>query len=217
VLCAISLSACSTGSSGTAGPGPDEDATVPEEDSGASNEDGAAPDAIAAEPDALAAQDASAPPTPDASSGGQDAALADGAPADAAPTDSAPADAATDGGACGAPSGSYSTSCTNCAVSAGVLTCTCKTGSGSTTASSSLDLCACPDTTLISNASGVLTCCGSPGGSYAQTCNECAITDTVLACTCKTNNGGVISSSLALCGCQPPHQISNTDGILTCQ
>jgi hypothetical protein len=145
-------------------------------------------------------------PTPDAA-----ADVGDGG-ADATPVDAAP-DAPV---ACGSPSGSYTGSCSNCTVTGGTLTCDCKTSSGSTS-TSSLDLCACPNTALISNADGVLTCCGNPGGSYSSTCDECAITATVLACTCKTSNGGYISSSIALCSCQPPSQISNTNGALTCQ
>jgi hypothetical protein len=138
---------------------------------------------------------------------------------DASPTataDAASGDAGFDAASCGAPSGTYSSTCTGCTVAGGTLTCGCTTDSNST-ATSSLDLCACPDTTTISNANGVLTCCGNPGGSYTSTCDECEINATILGCTCKTDNGGFISSFLPLCKCQAPSQISNTDGILTCQ
>jgi hypothetical protein len=166
--------------------------------------------------DATTPTDATGPASPDAS----DAPTSpSGDAGDGGGSDSAPADAALDApdaASCGEPSGSYTSSCMNCSVSAGMLTCDCQTGMGSTTLTTSLDLCACPNTTTISNAQGVLTCCGNPGGSYTSTCDECAITNTILACTCKTDNGGYISSSIALCTCQPPSKIANTNGMLTC-
>jgi hypothetical protein len=170
--------------------------------------DDAGPDSSpVSNPDAASVVDTGAPSSDGGAvvEGGSDAAVASDA-----------SGASGDGAACGAPSGTYTGSCTNCVVTANTLTCSCMTGSGSTTASSSLDLCACPNTATISNASGVLTCCGNPGGSYTSSCNECATTGTVLGCTCKTSNGGVLSSFLPLCSCQPPMQISNSNGILTC-
>jgi hypothetical protein len=161
---------------------------------------------------------ASGPGVPDASDASVSAStpVTDGG----ASGDATAADGSFDGGpdaaACGSPSGTYATSCTQCALSGGLLTCECDTGAGAS-APSSLDLCTCPDTTTISNAHGALTCCGNPGGTYARTCNECAIMGTVLGCTCETDNGGYVSSFIELCTCQPPSLIANTNGVLTCQ
>jgi hypothetical protein len=167
----------------------------------------------------VGAADATGPASPDASDGSVPSpGAADSAPAEAS-SDATPSDGAldaADAAACGVPSGSYTGSCSNCSVAGGVLTCDCQTGSGGATMTSSVDLCACPDTTTISNAQGVLTCCGNPGGSYTSTCDECAVTATILACTCKTSNGGYLSSSIPLCTCQPPMKISNSNGTLTC-
>jgi CVNH domain len=208
VACAFSVSACSKGSSGTPGPPPpdDQDAALSEagvvDGPGEDAEDTGLPGPTG--PDDAGVDD-SAPPATD---GGIDGGNGE---------DAASADAAADGSsACGSPSGTYTGSCTSCAVANGTLTCLCTNDSGSSS-QSSLDLCTCPNTATISNANGVLTCCGNPGGSYTQTCDECEVNATILGCTCESDNGGFISSFIALCSCQAPSQISNTDGMLTCQ
>jgi hypothetical protein len=199
LLLAFPIPACGSGSSGTAPPAGGQD--------GAPFEAGVVDDG--GDDGGTMGSDDSGPATAVDTGGG-------GTGEDASTTDAAGDEAGFDAASCGAPSGTYSSSCTDCTVGGGTLTCSCTTNSNST-ATSSLDLCTCPDTTTISNADGVLTCCGNPGGSYTSTCDECAINATVLGCTCKTNNGGFISSFLSLCMCQAPAQISNTNGILTCQ
>jgi hypothetical protein len=212
VLAAACPMACSNGSTDVAGP-----PTITGSDGGFS--EGGSLDAAGDATQAMDATDATGPTSPDANDSSvavPDA--ADSAPAEAS-SDASPSDGsvdAADAAACGAPSGSYTGSCNDCSVNAGVLTCNCQTGSGSTTMMSSIDLCACPDTTTIANAQGNLTCCGNPGGSYTSTCDECAVTAFVLACTCKTSSGGYLSSSISLCSCQAPMKISNSNGTLTC-
>jgi CVNH domain-containing protein len=199
-LLVFSISACGSGSSGTAPPLGDQD--------GAPFEAGVIDDAGGdGAPGAMGSDDSGPLTAIDTGTGGME---------EDASTDAASDDGGLDAASCGAPSGTYSSSCTDCTVAGGMLTCSCTTNSNST-ATTSLDLCTCPDTTTISNANGVLTCCGNPGGTYTSTCDECETNATILGCTCKTDNGGFISSFLPLCKCQAPAQISNTDGILTCQ
>jgi hypothetical protein len=215
LLSAFSLAACATSSSGVSG------APV-EIDRDASFTDAVAADAPTASADGsgAVADDAgsSVIPANDGSlpSSGDDSGVPEASPGDAASLDGGATDASDASADCGAPGGSYTQTCGNCSVTATTLTCACETETN-TEATSSLDLCACPNPAAISNIDGGLTCCANPGGTYTKTCNECATTGTLLGCTCKTDNGGVISSFLSLCSCQLPSQISNIDGILTCQ
>ena len=116
---------------------------------------------------------------------------------------------------CGSPGGTYAQSCSGCAVAGTTLTCECKTDSGSSV-SASLNLCDCPVLTEISNANGVLSCCGSPAGSYTSSCTSCKLTGTILACTCITDSGAIAATSLDICTCTQATKIANTNGQLTC-
>jgi hypothetical protein len=218
VLFGFSISACSSSGGSGAPPVVDLDAAVSE--AGTGTEDGGLGDdtgsAAFVDSSATTGDDAGPSSTMD---GGADSGQGDDASglSDSALADVESVDAAGDAGSCGSPSGSYTSSCTSCTLTtSGTLICAaCKTESGSTI-ESSIDLCTCPNTMAISNQNGVLTCCGNPGGSYSNTCDECAVTGYVLACTCETDNSGYISSSLDLCTCQSPSVISNTNGILSC-
>jgi hypothetical protein len=198
-LCALALSACAAGSVDDQGTGADLDAAVA---------DGAFLDGPpTADAGPVTFHDAGAP-------------VVIGAPIDSGPSpqggDAAAKDAAPDAPiSCGSPSGTYSTSCTDCAVSGTTLTCQCTNDSGSSS-SSSLDLCTCPVLTEISNSNGVLSCCGVPGGSYTTTCTACSMTDTMLSCSCVTKSGSMSTTTLNLCDCTQATQIANTNGQLTC-
>jgi hypothetical protein len=199
-LCALAIVACAAGSVDDQGTGADLDAAVV---------DGALLDAGPPTADAgpITFHDAGAP-------------VVIGGPIDSGSSpssgDAAAKDAAADAPiSCGSPAGTYSTSCSDCAVSGTTLTCQCTNGSGSST-SSSLDLCTCPVLTEISNSNGALSCCGVPGGTYTTSCTACSMTDTMLSCTCTTKSGSTSATTLDLCDCTQATQIANTNGQLTC-
>jgi hypothetical protein len=58
--------------------------------------------------------------------------------------------------------------------------------------------------------------CGTPTGSYAQTCNRCQLVGAMLTCECANQAGAAVVTSLDLCGCGQPPAIANVDGALTC-
>jgi hypothetical protein len=60
------------------------------------------------------------------------------------------------------------------------------------------------------------TSCGSPGGTYTGTCQDCSVVGTTLTCLCKTDSGSSAESSLDLCTCPVLTEISNTNGVLSC-
>jgi hypothetical protein len=57
---------------------------------------------------------------------------------------------------------------------------------------------------------------GLPAGSYEETCHECSLAGTTLACTCLTVHYQPLSSTLNLCTCSQPPQVVNANGVLTC-
>jgi hypothetical protein len=59
--------------------------------------------------------------------------------------------------------------------------------------------------------------CGTPTGSFSQTCSACQIVGGTLTCDCVDQGGGTVVSALDLCGCAQPPLVANTDGALTCQ
>ena len=58
--------------------------------------------------------------------------------------------------------------------------------------------------------------CGTPSGSYTQTCENCQIVGETLTCDCADQAEGTVVSSLTLCGCAQPPVVANTDGVLGC-
>jgi hypothetical protein len=56
-----------------------------------------------------------------------------------------------------------------------------------------------------------------PGGSYSQTCQACTVTDSVLQCDCRNENGAEVFASLNLNTCVSGSTVANTNGALTCQ
>ena len=58
--------------------------------------------------------------------------------------------------------------------------------------------------------------CGTPGGSYSQTCTNCQLVGETLTCDCADHTGDAQVSSLTLCGCPQPPVVANTDGVLEC-
>jgi hypothetical protein len=58
--------------------------------------------------------------------------------------------------------------------------------------------------------------CGSPGGSYAQTCSSCSVTGSTLSCECQNDSQVLGPTSLDLCSCSQPPVIANANGVLTC-
>jgi CVNH domain len=216
VLCGFSLAACASGDSDV---GPTGTGAALEED-GSVSDAAVAGDAGAVGATGPAVHDGGQTGVIGASiDGGEggDGAAPSGASADGG-TESGPSrdDAAPDAPvSCGSPSGTYSSSCQNCAVTGTMLTCDCATGSGPSSPTS-LDLCSCPVLTEISNSNGTLSCCGVPGGSYTSNCSNCALTGTVLSCTCKTSSGMSSPTTLNLCSCSQATQIADTNGQLTC-
>jgi hypothetical protein len=59
--------------------------------------------------------------------------------------------------------------------------------------------------------------CGTPGGSYGQTCSSCQLVGGTLTCDCVNQAGGTVVSTLDLCGCPQPPVVANTNGVLGCQ
>jgi hypothetical protein len=58
--------------------------------------------------------------------------------------------------------------------------------------------------------------CGTPSGSYTQTCENCQVVGETLTCDCTDQAGDIVVSSLTLCGCVQPPVVANTDGVLDC-
>jgi len=61
-----------------------------------------------------------------------------------------------------------------------------------------------------------VSCGDADGGSYAATCANCSLTGTVLTCDCKTDQQNTMTSSLDLCTCAQPPDVSNSNGYLYC-
>jgi hypothetical protein len=58
--------------------------------------------------------------------------------------------------------------------------------------------------------------CGTPSGTYAQTCDNCQLVGDTLTCDCVDQSGDTVLSSLTLCTCAQPPVVANTDGVLSC-
>lgn len=55
-----------------------------------------------------------------------------------------------------------------------------------------------------------------PPGSYANSCNSCSVTGTVLTCQCRMISGSFVGTMLDFASCDPEQDLSNLDGTLTC-
>jgi hypothetical protein len=64
---------------------------------------------------------------------------------------------------CGTPTGSYLTTCNNCQLIGGTMTCDCVNGAGATVVSQ-LDVCGCDQPPAVANTNGALTCASGDGG-----------------------------------------------------
>jgi hypothetical protein len=58
--------------------------------------------------------------------------------------------------------------------------------------------------------------CGTPGGTYAQTCTGCQLVGGALTCSCVDNANGSLVTTITLCGCLQPPVVTNANGVLTC-
>ncbi|HEX8048839.1 CVNH domain-containing protein [Rhizobium sp.] len=113
------------------------------------------------------------------------------------------------------PPGGYQQSCRDIAADGTSVVAECMNFNGDWTAQTKLNYTGCGGE--IYNYDGQLKCAGlpPPQGTYQSTCNELRTdSDQVLHARCATINGGWITTSLAIVGCQG--NIANIDGTLHC-
>jgi hypothetical protein len=126
------------------------------------------------------------------------------------------------------PQGSYLSSCSNCVLSNGTLSCSCRNADGFSRGSS-LNVRFCRDS--VSNQNGSLTCGepvayripqapppppprALPRGSYQGSCSSCTINGDTLSCSCRNADGFSRGSSINTRYCYD--SITNQNGSLTC-
>jgi hypothetical protein len=122
------------------------------------------------------------------------------------------------------------TGCTDCSTDGGFLECTCQEGG----VPSSVDPCSCapcpcPNAPFLSVVNGQLTCSynaaldasyleSCAGGSYRFSCTNYSLEGGILSASCKNAVNVPTPASLDTCTCpsQPPTNINNQNGVLSC-
>jgi CVNH domain len=117
------------------------------------------------------------------------------------------------------PAGSYRQSCTQCRVSGGDLTASCKKIKSSYNSENTSTLPAFATCRSgIENFDGFLTCTKGdaplPAGTYGSSCRNLNVERNTLYATCRNVNGDWKEANLSLGKCN--YQIYNSDGVLAC-